>query len=158
MIETQDFMNYINDWLNKSDINRAKLIASKKGDVPVKYRTYNKVLYCPMAIDLEILSQKAFKVKDPSNWYKTERQALNAEPYRLSKSPKMGEVKIMVAKKFTSSSVVLDIDAFVNITDEEKLADLGMDKQLIKDAKRTQPVLLDSGLMITTRDYSILKK
>lgn len=157
MIDTSDFVNYLNDWLDKGDAVRGKLIASKKGDIPVNYRTYNKVLYCPMVIDLNVLSEKAFKIKDPSNWYKNERQAKTADPYHHVKNSKAGEVKIMVAKKFFPSSLVLDIDAFVNIAEEDKLVDLGLERKLIKEAKKIQPVLLDSGLMITTRDYSIIK-
>lgn len=158
MIDTQDFMNYLNDWLGKSDSIKAKLISGKRGDIPVKYRTYNKTVYCSMIIDLNILSQKNFLIKNPTNWYKTEKEARNSEPFRQAKKDtKAGEVRIMVAKKFNPSSLVLDIDAFVNITEEEKLVDLGMDKSLIKSAKKSQPVLIDSGVMINTSDYSIIK-
>ena len=159
IIGTEDFNKNLDNWLFKNDQKNAEWLLKNKDKIPTNFKSFSGTLYRGMIVDhefIKIVESGKMKFLACTSWtkdIKIARQFAFNKKYSISKN---AGINIILSKKITDNSQIIDIESFVLFMGIDQLEMMGFDEMNLDSAVKEQEVLISKNLKINKKDLMLL--
>lgn len=161
VIGTPDFIKNLDGWLFKNEQRYAEYILKNKNGIPPMFTTVNQTLYRGMKVDKDFIekmtSPSGIKLDRHSSWTKDKKLA---QKFAMDPDAKLDKKKtwysILIEKKISATSVIMDIHNFCMFMGEDQLTMLGLDESSFDSAMKESEVLVKKGVVIKKKDVKLV--
>lgn len=160
IIYSEEFGANLEGWLFANDQKYATWFYRNKQAFPLIFRKPPDKLYRGMIVDTsffeEIDRTGYVTFKTHTSWSKDKDTAIKFAKDKRFKLAKKDGIEILIEKKITPTSTLLDIESTVNFLGDSLLLTLGVDELSIDSAKKEFEVLVSKGVKIRQKDIKLL--
>lgn len=159
MFGSDAFKVALDSWLLHADQKSAYVLEQSRNSTPQVFRSYGRPLYRGMIADgefLDALEKGTAMFSTTTSWTKDRRIAERFVSDPSLKTTKNAGVKVILEKRIIPTKQVLDVESFVLFMGAQQLVMLGYDETNIDSAFKEKEVIVQRGLRIGRREYTII--
>lgn len=156
---TDAFKKALESWLIHGDEKSAYVLEQARNSVPQVFRNHTQPLYRGMIANgefLDALEKGTAVLNKTTSWTKDRRMAERFVNDPMFKTTKNVGVKVILEKRVIPAKQILDVDSFVLFMGAQQLVMLGYDEYAVDSATKEKEVIVQRGIRLSRREYTII--